>query len=98
MEPTFSIVLPCWNSVDFIDRCIESLKNQTYKNFEVIIIDNSSKHAGHKFYSKSKFHLSLQIKSNYLKKKNKISAQREIFHILKSELKEKIHALEIKII
>ncbi len=43
MDPTFSIVLPCWNSVDFIDRCIESLKNQTYKNFEVIIIDNSSK-------------------------------------------------------
>ena len=42
--------------------------------------------------------LSLQIKSNYLKKKNKISAQREIFHILKPELKEKIHALEIKII
>ena len=80
---------------------LKHIENKIKKNIsleEIKIIDNSSKHAGHKFYSKSKFHLSLQIKSNYLKKKNKISAQREIFHILKPELKEKIHALEIKII
>jgi len=80
---------------------LKHIENKIKKNIsleEIKIIDNSSKHVGHKFYSKSKFHLSLQIKSNYLKKKNKISAQREIFHILKSELKEKIHALEIKII
>ena len=43
MKPTFSIILPCWNSVMFIERCIKSLKKQTFKNYEVIVIDNSSK-------------------------------------------------------
>ena len=43
MKPTFSIILPCWNSINFIERCVESIKRQTFKNFEVIIIDNSSK-------------------------------------------------------
>ncbi len=42
MKPTFSVILPCWNSINFIERSITSLKNQTYKNFEVIIIDDSS--------------------------------------------------------
>jgi glycosyltransferase involved in cell wall biosynthesis len=43
MKPTFSIILPCWNSIIFIERCIESIKKQTFKNYEVIVIDNSSK-------------------------------------------------------
>jgi len=43
MKPIFSIILPCWNSIDFIEKCIESIKAQTFKNYEVIVIDNSSK-------------------------------------------------------
>ncbi len=43
MKPFFSIILPCWNSIDYIERCITSIKKQTFKNFEVLIIDNSSK-------------------------------------------------------
>ena len=37
------------------------------------------------------------IKSKYLNQKDKLSAQREIFKVLKDDLKEKIHALEINI-
>ena len=33
MKPTFSIILPCWNSIIFIERCIESIKKQTFKNY-----------------------------------------------------------------
>lgn len=42
MKPLFSIILPSYNSVEYIDRCIKSILNQTFKNFEIIIIDNSS--------------------------------------------------------
>lgn len=42
MKPFFSIVLPSYNSQDYIDRCINSVLSQTFKNFEVILIDNSS--------------------------------------------------------
>ena len=79
---------------------LKQIEHKIKKNIsleEIKIIDNSSKHAGHKFYDKSKFHLSLQIKSKYLNQKDKLSAQREIFKVLKDDLKEKIHALEINI-
>ena len=38
----FSIVIPTYNSQNYIDRALRSLIKQTYKNFEVIIVDNSS--------------------------------------------------------
>jgi len=37
-----SIVIPCYNASRFIDRCINALKEQSYKNFEVILIDDCS--------------------------------------------------------
>ena len=79
---------------------LKQIEHKIKKNIsleEIKIIDNSFKHVGHKFYNKSKFHLSMQIKSRYLKQKDKLSAQREIFKVLKDDLKEKIHALEINI-
>ena len=43
------------------------------------------------------FHLKIKIKSSYLKSLNKIEAHKKIMGILKNELKDKIHALEIEI-
>ena len=50
-----------------------------------------------KFFNPEKYHLSLEIESNYLRSLNKIQAQRKIMKILAKELEAKIHALEIKI-
>ncbi len=61
------------------------------------IIDNSIKHKSHKFFDNEKFHLKLEIKSNELNKLTRIDAQKKIMHILKDDLKNKIHALEISI-
>lgn len=38
-----SVIVPCYNVEKFIERCIESLKKQTYKNIEVLLIDDGSK-------------------------------------------------------
>ena len=38
----YSIILPNYNSEKYIRRCIESVLNQTYKNFELIIVDDVS--------------------------------------------------------
>lgn len=38
----FSIVIPCYNAEKYIERCLESIMKQTYKNFEVIIINDGS--------------------------------------------------------
>ena len=38
-----SIIIPIYNSQDFLHVCIQSVLNQTYKNFEVLLIDDGSK-------------------------------------------------------
>ena len=64
---------------------------------EISLIDNSNLHTSHKSFDPKKFHLKLIIKSNQLKKLKKIEAHKIIFSILKDEMKDKIHALEIEI-
>ena len=67
-------------------------------NFEKIeIIDNSHKHRGHKFFSEDRYHLHLKIQSIYLQSISRLNAHKIIMDILKDDLKNKIHALEISI-
>ena len=41
-SPLVSIVIVNWNGERYIDECITSLLNQTYSNFEIILVDNAS--------------------------------------------------------
>jgi len=41
-NPLVSIIIACKNNAEYIDKCLESVKNQTYKNWELIIVDNFS--------------------------------------------------------
>ena len=41
-EPLLSVVIPYYNRADTIDETIECLKNQSFKNFEVILVDDGS--------------------------------------------------------
>ena len=42
MNTLISIITPCFNSKDYIERCILSVLSQTYKNIEYIVIDGGS--------------------------------------------------------
>jgi len=37
-----SIIIPCYNAEKTIERCLESVINQTYKNIEIIVINDGS--------------------------------------------------------
>ena len=41
-HPFISIIIPHWNGVEILSECIDSLKNSTYPNFEIIVVDNAS--------------------------------------------------------
>ena len=83
-----------------MENFLEEIKIKIKKNIEleeIDIVDNSYLHSNHKFFDKNKKHLKIIIKSNFLKNLKKIESHKKIMEILKNDLKEKIHALEIKI-
>ena len=76
------------------------IENKIKKNIKVekiLIIDDSNRHKKHKFFDSEKYHLKLEVESLYLSSLDKIKAQRQIMSVLGEEIKNKIHALEIKI-
>ena len=38
-----SIVIPIYNAEDHLQRCVDSVLNQTEKNIEIILVDDGSK-------------------------------------------------------
>lgn len=42
MTPTISVIIPVYNAEDYIQRCLYSVLSQTYKDFEIVIINDGS--------------------------------------------------------
>ena len=42
MEPTVSIIVPVYNAENTIPRCIESILNQEYSDFELLLVNDGS--------------------------------------------------------
>jgi len=41
-NPLVSIIIVNWNGQKWLKKCLDSLYNQTYKNYEIILVDNAS--------------------------------------------------------
>jgi glycosyltransferase involved in cell wall biosynthesis len=41
-EPSISVVIPCYNDGEYLAEAVESVLNQTYQEFEIIIVDDGS--------------------------------------------------------
>jgi len=65
---------------------------------EINIEDKSFLHKNHKGNDKQKYHLKISIKSEELKKLDKIESNKMIYKILDNELKKFIHSIQILII
>lgn len=41
-EDLISIIVPIYNVEKFIDKCMETILGQTYKNIEIVLVDDGS--------------------------------------------------------
>ncbi len=37
-----SVIIPCYNVSEYIEKCVENVLNSTYKDIEIIIVDDKS--------------------------------------------------------
>ncbi|MFC3561632.1 glycosyltransferase family 2 protein [Pedobacter jamesrossensis] len=66
-EPLIWVIVPCYNHENYITQCIESIINQSYKNFELVVIDDGSTDKSREvlieLQNKYAFHLEFQKNS-----------------------------------
>ena len=41
-EPLLSVIVPVYKVEPWLERCVESIRNQTYRNLEIILVDDGS--------------------------------------------------------
>lgn len=42
MLPLISVIVPVYNTVKYLDRCMKSILNQNYSNLEILLVDDGS--------------------------------------------------------
>ena len=67
-SPKISIILPHYNNENFVEDAIKSVKQQTYKNWELLIIDGNSSLKSKKIISR--FKNNKKIKITWVKSNN----------------------------
>lgn len=59
----FSIIVPVYNAEKYLNKCLDSIINQTYQDFELIIINDGSKDHSQQIINKYLQRYSLKIRS-----------------------------------
>ena len=64
MSPYFSVVIPTYNQCELLKKAILSVEMQTFKDYEIIVIDNSSSDETHDFLKNKKNIIYKKINNN----------------------------------
>ena len=61
MDPKVSVIVPVYNSEKYIKRCIESILNQSFSEFELILINDGSKDNSQKILEEYKKNMKIKL-------------------------------------
>lgn len=61
MNKKISVIVAVYNTEKYLDRCIESLLNQTYKNIELVIVEDCSTDSSRKLLKKYKGNKNIKV-------------------------------------
>ena len=81
-----------------IDNLIANIKTKLLNNTyiqNVKIEDKTYLHVKHTSHEKNKFHVKITVLSNDLKKISKLDATKKIHKILREEIKNHIHSIQV---
>lgn len=67
MFPLLSIIMPIYNAEEYLNRCIDSILNQTMRDFELILVDDGSMDSSRKI---CKLYLDYDKRIKFICKKN----------------------------
>ena len=56
-EKLVSVIIPAYNIEDYIGRCLDSIISQTYKNLEIIVVNDGSTDSSLAVCEASCFHM-----------------------------------------
>ncbi len=84
----FSILISSYNKVNYIEKCIQSCLEQTYKNFEIILIDNYSNDGTDTILKKYEKNIIIKkvFKGSDYSSVNQIDLLKKAFQISKGEV------------
>ena len=54
-NPKLSMIVPVYNVEKYLDRCLESLVNQTLRDIEILVVNDGTKDNSQKIIDKSKY-------------------------------------------
>lgn len=74
MKPFFSIIIPTLNEQEYIPQLLTDLENQTFKNFEVIVVDGNSEDKT--LEQANRFKDKFQSFTTFISKKRQVCTQR----------------------
>lgn len=74
IEPLISVIVPAYNQGQHINKCIDSIRMQTYPNIEILLIDDGSD----KVYANTYEHCLTNVKGVIHKPKGGVSSARNL--------------------
>ena len=90
----FNIIVPLFNSENYIEKCLTSILNQSYKDFQVQVVDDCSTDSS---YEKADLICNRSEKFNIIRNNKRVGALKNIFDSLSRDIKEPSQTIDILI-